>query len=117
MVQTAQPDHRVLTAARHGQALSLLSDIVSEREAAGFPPSGALIAVDLQGGGDEVDGELRALVGDEGDVLGPGDSRGGRRWLIQGSSLHGVRVRLRSQVQRWRDAGIRVRIDADPVDL
>jgi primosomal protein N' (replication factor Y) len=117
MVQTAQPDHRVLGAARHGQALPLLDDILGEREAAGFPPSGSLIAVDLQGAGEETDLELRATVGDDGDVLGPGDSRGGQRWLIQGSSLHGVRIRLRSQVQRWRDAGIRVRIDADPIDL
>lgn len=117
MVQTAQPDHRVLGAARHGQALPLLNAILAEREAAGFPPSGSLIAVDLQGAGEETDLELRTTVGDEGDVLGPGDSSGGRRWLIQGSSLHGVRIRLRSQVQRWRDAGIRVRIDADPIDL
>ncbi len=117
MVQTAQPDHRVLGAARHGHALPLLDVMLEERAGAGFPPSGSLIAVETQGGGEGIDAELRTLVGSEGDVLGPGDSRGGRRWLIQGTDLHGVRIRLRSQVQQWRDAGVRVRIDADPIDL
>jgi hypothetical protein len=37
--------------------------------------------------------------------------------LLQGADLRAVRVRLRTLVQRWRDAGHTVRIDADPLDL
>ncbi len=117
MVQTSQPEHRVLEAARRGDAVPLLGVLLEERETAGFPPSGSLIAVDLQGVDDRADGELRSVVGEDAAVLGPGESRGGRRWLIQGASLHDVRIRLRGQVQRWRDVGARVRVDADPVDL
>jgi primosomal protein N' len=117
MVQTAQAEHRVLAAARRGESHALLELILEERAVAGFPPTGELIAIDLQDAPPDADDRLREIVGDAATVLGPGDTRAGLRWLVQGRSLHAVRVRLRALVQRWRDAGARVRIDADPVDL
>jgi primosomal protein N' (replication factor Y) len=123
MIQTTQPDHRVIEALRSGHPSSLMATIATEREEAGFPPAGDLLAIDVTGPAERVDAELRATVGDEGTALGPAPVRGQgqvgdtSRWLIQGRDLHQVRIRLRSAVQRWRDAEIRVRIDADPIDL
>ena len=50
-------------------------------------------------------------------MLGPAEWAGGHRWLFQAADLAATRVRLRSVVQKLRDGGWRVRVDADPVDL
>ena len=117
MIQTSHPTHRVLDALRGGRPAGLMQTLVAERAKEGFPPAGDLIAVDLEGAPEEADGELRAVVADGGEVLGPAPVGDRERWLIQGAALHPVRIRLRAQVQRWRDAGVRVRVDADPIDL
>jgi primosomal protein N' (replication factor Y) len=117
MVQTAQPDHRVLAAARRGDPMELLSAVVNERADAGFPPSGELISIEIGDPSANADTQLRTLTDGAATVLGPGETRSGLRWLIQGHALHPIRIRLRRQVQQWRDGGSRVRIDADPVDL
>ena len=97
--------------------MELLQLLLEERTVAGFPPAGELIAIDVRDAPVDADDRLREIVGDAATVLGPGESNAGLRWLIQGRSLHTVRVLLRRQVQQWRDAGARVRVDADPVDL
>jgi hypothetical protein len=51
------------------------------------------------------------------DVHGPSERGGRARWLLQGRDLQGPRLMLRRLVQDWRDAGMRVRVDADPIDL
>jgi primosomal protein N' len=117
MVQTALADHRVLAAARSGRAIDLLLEIGAERASSGFPPAGQLLALDARGAPATADGDLRAIVGDDADVLGPGEAGDDLRWLIQAHRLDDVRIRLRGLIQQWRDAGIRVRVDADPVDL
>ena len=51
---------------------------------------------------------------------GPRSGRPGRRavrWLIQGPDLTKVRNQLRPLVQRWRDSGVAVRVDVDPIEL
>jgi hypothetical protein len=51
-------------------------------------------------------------------VMGPVERRnGGHRWLLQAPDLTKARHGLRSVVQRWRDAGVTVRVDADPLEL
>jgi hypothetical protein len=59
---------------------------------------------------------LRAAAVDA-TVLGPAPGPVGERWLIQGTDLHRTRILLRSAVQTLRDAGARIRVDADPIDL
>jgi len=117
VVQTGQPHHRVMVTLRRGRPGAFLALLTEERSGAGFPPATELIALEVEGGDTDIDSTLRAAAGPGVTVHGPGERGGRQRWLIQGDRLHEVRVRLRRLVQGWRDAGSRVRIDADPIDL
>ncbi len=117
LIQTADPGHRVIAALRSGHARALVSSIVAERTEGGLPPGGELIAIEVRGEASSVDGELRRIATGAAEVYGPADSGDRWRWLVQGRSLHRLRVQLRPVVQGWRDGGLAVRIDADPIDL
>lgn len=116
LIQTSDPSHRVYETLRHGRPTALLREMLAEREAEGFPPVTQLAAIEITGDAPGADAELRALARD-GSVHGPGPSGDGLRWLVSGPDLRPFKVQLRTQVQRWRDAGAKVRIDADPVRL
>jgi primosomal protein N' (replication factor Y) len=117
LVQTADPRHPALEALRRADPLPLLQAEAAVRAEAGFPPSGEIIVVEVGSAPEGADAALRAGVDGRAEVHGPA-RRGGRdRWLLQGRDLHGPRVMLRRLVQDWRDAGARVRVDADPIDL
>jgi hypothetical protein len=49
-------------------------------------------------------------------VMGPIPAGDRSRWLLQGD-LGGVKTEMRRFVQRLRDSGATVRVDADPIDL
>ena len=115
IIQTSMPTHDVIVALRSGRPMEFLGEELERRLAHGFPPAGDLVAVDVRGGPDTIDGELREAAGDF--VRGPAPVDEGNRWLIQGGDLRPVKLRLRRLVQGWRDAGARVRIDVDPIDL
>jgi primosomal protein N' (replication factor Y) len=117
MVQTSQPQHPVISALRRGDPLEFLEAELETRKDMGFPPAGELIVIEVREGGTESDTMIRAAVGDDATVYGPAPAPRGLRWLIQGDGLSPVRTRLRSTVQRLRDSGAAVRIDADPLDL
>lgn len=116
LVQTGQARHRVFATLRHGHATDFLRTLLAERELAGFPPVSQLLAVEVTGAAPSSDAELREAAGTS-TVLGPAGTDGAQRWLVSGADLRPVKLRLRGLVQRWRDAGMRVRIDADPVRL
>lgn len=116
VLQTAQPGHRVVGALRRGRGLEAMRDVVADRTEAGFPPGRDLLAIEVVGDPASVNCSL-AELGTDVDVLGPADSRGRWRWLVQGDDLKTAKVQLRASVQQWRDAGLRVRIDVDPIDL
>lgn len=115
IVQTGMPRHAVLEALRSGHPMSFLETEIRERSEAGFPPGGELIALDVRRAPEGVDSDLRGAAGK--GVLGPAESNEGLRWLIQGRDLRSVKIRMRSLVQKWRDAGARVRVDVDPLEL
>jgi len=115
--QIADPGHPALEALRRADPLPLLAAEAAARAEADFPPAGEIIVVEAASAPEGADEGLRAVVGGRAEVHGPA-TRGERdRWLLQGRDLHGPRVMLRRLVQDWRDAGARVRIDADPIDL
>ncbi len=116
LIQTANPRHRVYDALRHGRPGPLLHELLKEREEAGFPPVSQLLAVELTDARQGADAELRAL-GAGVSVHGPAVSGDVTRWLVSGPDLRPLKLQLRGQVQRWRDGGAKVRIDADPVRL
>lgn len=117
MVQTSQPNHRVLVALRRGDPLAFLDSELIKREELGFPPAGELIVVEVRNGGPDSDRFISEAVGREATVYGPASVPRGRRWLIQGNRLTTVRNRLRKVVQQLRDGGASVRVDVDPLDL
>ena len=117
IVQTRMPSHRVIGALRSGSPVETLDQMLEERAAEQLPPFGELLAVELRNADDQADGELRTTVGDRSAVFGPEEMGDRTRWLIQGPDLRDVKIRLRATVQRWRDRGVAVRVDADPIDL
>lgn len=117
MAQTSMPDAPLLQTLRRGDPLPYLTSLLEERAALGLPPASEMIAIEVRGEleVERVDAEIRSLPG--ATVLGPAETGGaGRRWLLQGR-LGTLRRPIRPLVQRWRDSGLTVRIDADPIDL
>jgi primosomal protein N' len=119
LVQTAQSGHRVFAALRRGRPLPLLEKLLEERRAAGYPPGGELMAVEIAGDPMAVDRDLRIAADGAGavEVLGPAPAGARDRWLVSGRDLRPLKLALRPVVQAWRDRGTRVRIDVDPVRL
>ncbi len=117
VVQTRMADHRVLQAMRHGSAADVIDQWLAERDAEQLPPYGELLALELATAPSDADTAIRALAGPDVAVYGPGDLRNGTRWLVQAPDLRPVKIRLRAQVQNWRDKGLKVRVDADPLDV
>lgn len=116
VLQTAQPTHRVVQTLRRGRGSATVTEMVEDRAHAGFPPARELMAIETTGDASPVVeglGGLDVAV----DVLGPARTSRGWRWLVQADDLKPTRVKLRSLVQEWRDQGLRVRIDVDPIDL
>lgn len=118
LLQTSLPDHPVFVALKKGDPLPFLEAEREVRARFGFPPAGELVIIEARGSlpdGSEIwvkDAASGATV------LGPAPrGNGGVRWLIQGTDLSKVRNQLRPVVQRWRDAGVAVRVDVDPIEL
>lgn len=117
LVQTAMPEHPVIAALLKGDPLHFLKKELADRAAYGYPPAGEVIIVETRGEGVvDPDPAIRA-AGPGASILGPAATDQGRRWLVQGADLGSFRLSLRPVVQRLRDAGWRVRIDVDPIDL
>lgn len=116
MAQTSMPDSPLIAALRRGEPLPYLESLLADRAALGLPPASEMLALEIRGEGEaaRLDREIRAL--DSPTVLGPAETMGGWRWLIQGR-LGSLRRELRPVVQRWRDSGLTVRVDVDPIDL
>jgi primosomal protein N' len=102
---------------RRADPIGLLRAEIDIREPHGFPPHGELVVLEAEHAPQGADGAIREAVGERGTVLGPARRGERHRWLLQGTDLRPARVALRGLVQDWRDAGARVRIDADPIDL
>lgn len=116
MAQTSMPDDPLLMALRRGDPIPYLEGLLGERARLGLPPARDMVAVEVRGEGEakRFDDELKSAGAPT--VLGPAPVATGWRWLLQGE-LGPVRPKLRPMVQRWRDSGATVRVDADPIDL
>jgi len=116
MAQTSLPETSLLTALRRADPVPYLEELLVERARLGLPPATEMLAIEIRGeeGPSRFDSDLRSL--EPPTVLGPAPAAQGWRWLLQGS-LGSLKPRLRPVVQRWREAGTTVRIDADPIDL
>ncbi len=116
MAQTSLPAAPLIAALRRGDPMPFLEGLLAERARLGLPPATEMLAIEIRGEAEPggFDQDLRAL--DPPTVLGPAPSAQGWRWLLQGS-LGSLKPRLRPLVQRWRESGATVRVDADPIDL
>ena len=122
LVQTSSPDHRVLAALRKGDGIGFLQAELDRRIESGFPPQGQLMALEVRGAAleqaaDRVGAEMGGLEYPQTSVHGPAEFSSGRRWLVEGGDLWDFKQALRPLVARWRQRGLRVRVDVDPVDL
>jgi primosomal protein N' (replication factor Y) len=117
LIQTSDPSHPVIEAIRRADPSTFVRIDSAERAAAGFPPGGEVMVIEVEDPAVNAADELHDAVGKRAEVLGPAESGGRTRWLLQGQDLTAARVAVRSVVSRWREGGARVRIDADPVDL
>lgn len=117
LVQTSNPSHPAMSALVAGDPVSVVRGDGRSRAALGFPPAGEVIAVEATGLDASAAAGLTAALRGRATVHGPAPAGGGLRWLVQGPDLTKARVVLRRLVGEWREAGVRVRIDADPTDL
>lgn len=113
IVQTSDPGHPVVRALIKADPLPALTAELEDRRAMGYPPSGELAVLEIAGGEPPDLGPVREAC----EVLGPAAHRDAARWLLQSADLGRAKQALRPLVQRWRDSGLRVRIDVDPIDL
>jgi primosomal protein N' len=118
LIQTSEPGHPVIAALRRADPLPALQAEAELRASLGYPPAGELLVLEMRGAVDvdSVGAELEA-ASHRAAIMGPAAGPDGHRWLVQGNDLSAFRVSLRPLVQRWRDGGAIVRIDADPIDL
>ncbi len=117
LIQTGQPQHRALQVLHGGHPMEFLNTLNRERERDHLPPASSLVAVEASGDVTSYATDIEVLAGEGTQVHGPEVGGGRTRWFIQGESIQGAMVQLRTVVQRWRDAGVKVRVDADPIDL
>ncbi|HLV90820.1 MAG: hypothetical protein J5I28_09465 [Acidimicrobiales bacterium] len=115
MAQTSDASSPLADALRRGDPIPYLERVLAERARQGMPPAREMLAVEVRGEHDprveEEIGRLEAV-----DVFGPAEIEEGRRWLLAGR-LDRARPRLRELAGIWRERGITVRIDADPIDF
>lgn len=116
MLQTTRPDSSLIAAMRRGDPMPYLEQVLVGRAREGFPPSSSMLAIELRGTVPDDTAKQIEELGDDHITLGPMAVDGGQRWLLTGQ-LDRVRDRLRPQVGKWRDLGVVVRIDADPIDV
>ncbi len=117
LLQTSDPAHPVIDAIRRADPITFVRRDSTRRAAAGFPPGGEVLVLEVEGAVPDAGEQLEEAIGDRAEVLGPADGGGRTRWLLQGQDLTAARIAVRAVVSRWREGGARVRIDADPVDL
>lgn len=115
MLQTSRPDSLLITTMRRGDPIPYLERVLVERAREGAPPSAEMIAVELRGEVPDTAGQDLAAL-ESAVVMGPISVPDGKRWLLTGD-LRKARLRLRKIVGRWRDGGVTVRVDADPIDI
>jgi len=114
IVQTNHPSDPVIAALRRGDSADFITHEFRERYRLALPPAGEVIVIETSApaqGLEELAAERRA------EVFGPAPAGKRFRWLIQGGDLHGLRIGLRALVHEWRQAGIKVRVDADPREM
>ncbi|MEX0797663.1 MAG: hypothetical protein WD274_13330 [Acidimicrobiia bacterium] len=115
MLQTSDPGSGLISALRRGQPIPYLEEVLARRARDGFPPASEMMAIEARGVPPAtVTSALRELA--VGMVMGPVEANDRHRWLLQGD-LQQVKQGLRKTLQKLRDGGATIRVDADPIDL
>lgn len=118
LLQTSDPDHHAIVALRRADPIGFYATEIEQRRAFGYPPAGELMVIEVRDLDDaEITNSELVAIGGRTTILGPAESARGVRWLIQAPDLDRFKLALRPVVDRWRNAGATVRIDADPIDL
>lgn len=130
MIQTAAPDHPVMTSLLSGDEEAFLRQLAEERRAAGAPPYGRMAGIIVSGKNEEavwaaakkLGADTSALTRIGAEVFGPAPApiarvRGRVRARLLVKAPKGVP--LQDALKRWREAAkvpssVRVAIDIDP---
>ena len=115
IIQTSQPSNPLFGALRRSDPLPFLEAEMKDRAGLAYPPFGELIVVEASEAPEWAAERMRERIAAL--VLGPAKVGSRTRWLLQGEDLGPVRLALRNLVGEMRDAGARVRVDVDPIDL
>lgn len=115
ILQTSDPGSGLISALRRGEPVPYLEEVLARRARDGFPPASEMMAIESRGVPPATVTEaLRELA--VGMVMGPVEVNDRHRWLLQGD-LRQVKQGLRKTIQKLRDGGATIRVDADPIDL
>ncbi|MEN1678882.1 MAG: primosomal protein N' [Planctomycetota bacterium] len=133
LVQALDPEHAAITAAAKHDFHAFAKGELPEREAAGYPPFGALLRVIVRGEAeplaaataDAIAEGLRKLGGDAVRVLGPAPAplaklRGAYRFHFLAQSTDGPALRAAAAEALAANKppdGVLVAVDVDPVDM
>ncbi len=118
LVQTSDPSHHAIVALRRADPAGFHEIEIEQRRAFGYPPAGELMVIEVRNLDDvEVAGSELTAIDGRATVLGPAESPRGVRWLVQAPDLDTFKLAFRPVVDRWRNSGATVRIDADPIEL
>jgi primosomal protein N' len=115
ILQTSDPGSGLISALRRGEPIPYLEEVLEHRARDGFPPASEMMAIEARGVPPAtVTAALQELA--VGMVMGPVEATDRHRWLLQGD-LQQVKQGLRKALQKLRDGGATIRVDADPIDL
>ena len=115
ILQSSDPGSGLISALRRGEPIPYLEGVLAHRARDGFPPATEMMAVEARGVPPAtVTAALQELA--VGMVMGPVEATDRHRWLLQGD-LQQVKQGLRKALQKLRDGGATIRVDADPIDL
>jgi primosomal protein N' len=115
ILQTSDPGSGLISALRRGEPIPYLEEVLAHRARDGFPPASEMMAIEARGVPPAtVNAALQELA--VGMVMGPVEANDRHRWLLQGD-LQQVKQGLRKALQKLRDGGATIRVDADPIDL
>jgi primosomal protein N' (replication factor Y) len=115
ILQTSDPGSGLISALRRGEPIPYLEGVLAHRARDGFPPASEMMAIEARGVPPAtVTAALQELA--VGMVMGPVEANDRHRWLLQGD-LQQVKQGLRKALQKLRDGGATIRVDADPIDL
>lgn len=115
VVESRDPEHHAVRAIVEGDADGFWRVEAERRRPLRFPPAGAVIALEVPGGGLDVATAVSGSLPTGDEVLGPLVAGSGERWLVKCDDRARTLAALAPQRAEWSQRGTDVRVDVDPI--